>query len=336
MSQLNELDPDRFLFRGLHPQIYMGTASDRYAGWMGQIYSPERYKDKITTRVNRVGKKSFKEKILPVDSIAEYFLHFRVLEIDFTFYSLLADGNGQATQNFHVLRSYQSYISKDDSVILKVPQTVFAGKLLRGGIYAENKDYLNPEVFVRSFYRPAVDLLGSSLRGFIFEQEYQRKDERTPPRKLADALDEFFGAIPRDNRFHIELRTEAYLDKSVFDVLSKWGVGQVYSHWTWLPSLLRQFDKAGHSFFNSGKQGIIRLMTPIGIRYEDAYARAHPFDGLVEGMLQPRMIEESARLMWEGIQQGFQMSIIINNRSGGNAPLIAQQIARKFLEGSPQ
>jgi len=31
-------------------------------------------------------------------------------------------------------------------------------------------------------------------------------------------------------------------------------------------------------------------MTPIGMLYEDAYAKAHPFDKLVEEMLQPEMV----------------------------------------------
>jgi len=38
-------------------------------------------------------------------------------------------------------------------------------------------------------------------------------------------------------------------------------------------------------------------MTPIGMRYEDAYARAHPFDKLVQDMLQPEMVREAAGLM---------------------------------------
>ena len=72
-------------------------------------------------------------------------------------------------------------------------------------------------------------------------------------------------------------------------------------------------------------------MTPLGTRYEDAYARAFPFSDLVEGMLQPRMIDETAALMEEGIRQNVRMNIIINNRAGGNAPRIAQLIAGRFL-----
>jgi len=32
---------ERFIFRNLHDNLFTGTASDRYAGWLGQIYSEE-------------------------------------------------------------------------------------------------------------------------------------------------------------------------------------------------------------------------------------------------------------------------------------------------------
>ena len=148
---------------------------------------------------------------------------------------------------------------------------------------------------------------------------------------MARELDGFFGAIPADTRYHIELRTESYLTESVFQVMEHYGVGQVFSHWTWLPGLKAQFEKTGNRYLNGGKQAVIRLMTPIGTRYEDAYAKAYPFDAIVEGMLQPQMIAEAARLAREAVERGVEMNIIVNNRAGGNAPEIAKQIALRFL-----
>ncbi len=309
----------------------LGTASDRYAGWIGQIYSEDHYRDRITSRSKKVGGKTFKEMVLPVDSLTEYFDHFRVLEIDYTFYQLLLDRNGTPTQAFHVLKSYREHMAAGDAVILKVPQVVFAQKIRHGSAYTANETYLDPEVFTHQFYLPATELLGSHLEGFIFEQEYQRKDERLPASELARALAGFFEALPTDQRYHVEFRTESYLSKAIFAVLENFGVGQVLSHWTWLPPLAAQLAKAGGRFFNSGRQAIIRLMTPLGTRYEDAYAQAFPFDRLVAGMLQPRMIDETAQLMREGIRQNVQMNIMINNRAGGNAPRIAQLLAERFL-----
>ena len=116
--------------------------------------------------------------------------------------------------------------------------------------------------------------------------------------------------------------------------MRKYGVGQVLSHWTWLPNLSRQFLRSGGRFVDAGGQVVLRLMTPLGTRYEDAYAMAFPFDKLIDGMVQPAMVDQTAHLMWEAILQGARINIIINNRAGGNAPLIARMIAARFLEVS--
>jgi hypothetical protein len=55
----------------------------------------------------RVSGKSFVEETMPVESVEEYFEHFRVLEIDYTFYSFLMDEDSKPTQNFHVLKRYR-------------------------------------------------------------------------------------------------------------------------------------------------------------------------------------------------------------------------------------
>ncbi len=330
MQRKEDFDPGRFKFRGLHPGIYLGAASDRYSGWMGQIYTEGRYEGKVSKRSHRVGKKTFKQEVLPLESLEEYFEHFRALEVDYTFYSPLLNEGGEPTRSYHTLKEYGERLSEGDFLLLKVPQAVFAQKILYGSTYRQNPDYLSPEIFRRSFYEPALSLLGSNLRGFIFEQEYQRLGERVPAKRFAEELDAFFESVPEDNRYHVELRTDSYLVKPVFDVLEKHGVGQVLSHWTWLPPLRKQFEKAESRFFNSGDQCVVRLMTPRGVRYEDAYAMAHPFDRLVDGMLQPEMIEETLELMHIAVSRGKSMNVIINNRSGGNTPLIARKIAEGF------
>ena len=107
----DRIDPnvDKFEFRDLHPNISLGTASDRYEGWIGQIYSEERYRDKISSRSTTVGGRSFREKVLPVESVSEYFKHFSFLEVDYTFYRLLLDDGLKPTSNYHVLRRYKKY-----------------------------------------------------------------------------------------------------------------------------------------------------------------------------------------------------------------------------------
>jgi uncharacterized protein YecE (DUF72 family) len=323
-------DIKSFNLRKLHPKILLGTASDRYAGWIGQIYTADRYKGRISRRTKTVGGKSFVEETLPVDSVREYFEHFSVLEIDYTFYSTLLDNDGKPSRTYPVLQRYRQHMKQGDHVVLKIPQMITAQKVRRGEKYVENETYLNPEIFTRCFYEPANKILGSTFSGMIFEQEYQRKQDRVSVKQMAEDLDRFFEAVPKDNRYHIELRTDAYLSSPVFAVLDKHGVGQVLSHWTWLPPLRKQLAKANQKIFNSGRQRIVRLMTPIGMRYEVAYAKAHPFDKVVEGMLQSEMVLETAGLMRKAIESGTETSVLINNRAGGNAPIIAQRVAEQF------
>jgi uncharacterized protein YecE (DUF72 family) len=324
---------DKFDFRGLHPRVFIGTASDRYAGWIGQIYTSENYEGRVTSRSHTVGGKSFTEKVLPVASVSEYFQHFRALELDFTFYDTILNAEGKPTNTHRALNAYAGHMPEAGRLLLKVPQKIFARKVWNKQEYVDNENYLNAVLFKQRFYEPALALLSPWLSGFVFEQEYQRSAGRTSIGQFARDLDRFFSSIPRDGGYHLEIRTSAFLEEPVFEVMKAHGIGQVFSHWTWLPPLSGQFKKIGCKFLNEKKDCLIRLMTPRGMRYEQAYRKAHPFDSLIPGMLDPRMVEDTARIMKKAVSERANAYVIVNNRSGGNAPLTAQQIARLFIGG---
>jgi len=128
-------DIEKFLFHNLHPQVRLGTASDRYAGWLGQVYSGERYRSRLKSRPKVIAGQTFTETVLPVESVAEYFEHFPVLEIDFTFYRPLFDQHGKPTPTFQSLKAYRQHLQDGDALFLKVPQIVTAPKLRRGHEY---------------------------------------------------------------------------------------------------------------------------------------------------------------------------------------------------------
>jgi hypothetical protein len=124
--------------------------------------------------------------------------------------------------------------------------------------------------------------------------------------------------------------TPILLVEPVFDVLKKHGVGLVFSHWTWLPPLRKQWAKVKAEFFNSGRQAVIRLITPLPMGYEESYAKAFSFDKMVSGMLNPEMIEDTAQIVNEAVKEKVKVNLIINNRAGGNAPRIAQTITDRL------
>jgi hypothetical protein len=64
--------------------------------------------------------------------------------------------------------------------------------------------------------------------------------------------------------------------------------------------------------------------------YEESYAKAFPFDKMVPCMLDSEMIEDTAKIVNEAMKDKVQVNLIINNRAGGNAPLIAEKIAARL------
>ena len=61
-----------------------------------------------------------------------------------------------------------------------------------------------------------------------------------------------------------------------------------------------------------------------------------PFNKMVPGMLDPEMIEDVAKIVNEAQKDRVQISLIINNRAGGNAPLIAEKIADRLHKEKQQ
>ena len=171
---------------------------------------------------------------------------------------------------------------------------------------------------------------GKSLAGMVFEQEYQRKDEDSTAERLGSELNEFFSNIPRDDRYHVEIRIGRLLSQPLFDALEENGIGLVMSHWTWLPSLLDQFSRSHGAHFNTGNSLVIRLLTPRGKSYSETYAAAHPFNALVDGMLHQSTVQDTVTVVRAALRDGRWVYLLVNNRSGGNAPLVAVEIFRHW------
>ncbi len=330
---------DTFDFRSIHPNVRFGTASDRYAGWIGQIY-PEEYATRVSSRKRRLGGQVYEERTVPVESVREYFQCFGALEIDFTYYRPLRDEAGEPTSNYWLLQNYAEHAPDDAVFFLKVPKTYFSRRLRQGKgkdvTYLENPEFLNADRYIREFHEPAVEILGERLGGMLFEQEYQRKADSPSPEENVAELDGFFAQIPAGVQPHIELRSEHLLAPPYFNWLEDRGLGFIFSHWTWLPPIRKQWRMAGERFTAADGNVVARLLTPLDVRYEDAYAMAHPFDKEVEAISRTRqahyMIMDVTALVYQAEKKGALLNVIVNNRAWGNAPVLAQEIARRILE----
>ena len=338
LSQLRE-EIDRYIFRHIHPRLRFGTASDRYGGWIGQIYS-EHWQDKVVRRAKKLNGETFKEPVLPVETVREYFEHFNILELDFTFYRPLLNSDASPTSNYFALRQYLRYAPPDALFLLKAPQIFFTRKLRRSTkgqvAYEENPDYLNAERYLKEFHQPAQELLQEHLVGIIFEQAYQRVSDTPPVDEVIEDFDQFFRQLPPVPQSHIELRSPHLLQPPLFNWMASQGIGYVFSHWTYLPPLHKQWKLCGERFTARNREAVVRLMTPLRMTYAEAYARAFPFDKPVPELANTpqaqRMIEDTVELAFYAIEQEVTLNIIANNRAYGNAPELARAIALRFIE----
>ncbi len=327
-------------FREVHPHLRVGTASDRYAGWLGQIYPEETWATQVTTRTKKLGGQAFEEKMLPVESVADYFAHFSVLELDFTFYRPLLERDGKASPNLYVLQQYAEHAPPDALFLLKAPQTFFARRLRRskGGnvSYEDNPDFLDADTYTRCFHEPARDLLQERLLGVLFEQEYARVQDSPEPEENVAELDRFFAQVPRDVQPHVELRSPHLLTAPYFDWLAENGIGFVFSHWTWLPPLREQWKLTGGRFTAADGNAVCRLLTPLRTKYAEAYAQAYPFEQPVPALAESegvhKMVLDAVALTYQAEAQDAALNLILNNRAYGNSPALGQRIASRVLD----
>jgi uncharacterized protein YecE (DUF72 family) len=326
---------DAYDFRSTHPNVRFGTASDRYGGWLGQIYPADPYANQLSTRSRSLGGNTFQEQKVPIESVRHYFQHFQVLELDFTFYRPLLE-TGEPSSSYFVLSNYAEHAPDDAAFYLKAPQMYFARTLHRGGEFVDNSRFLDADAYIQTFHEPALDILGDRLEGLIFQQEYQRVADSPDPSANVDQLDTFFSALPSNAQPHLELRSSHLLTDRYFDWLDTRGLGHVFSHWTWLPAIREQWARCGERFTAADDQGVARLLTPRDMKYADAYAAAHPFDAPVSELAETQqahdMVLDATALAYQAEAQGTLLNIMANNRAWGNAPELARTIAHRILE----
>ena len=323
---------DAFDFRALHDRLHFGTASDRFAGWIGTVY-PERWTSEISTRTKKVGGQAFEERLLPIASVEDYFAHFSVLELDFTYYQPLLTEAGEPTSAYHTLRQYAEHAPNGARFWVKAPQQFASPILRRGKSFEENPEYLDPSGFQTRYLDPLHSLLGDMLAGIIFEQPYSRKKESPPPDVFASELDSFFrttGPAP----IHLEVRSSHLLVPAYFEMLERNSLGFVFSHWTWLPSLKTQWERSGSRFFRD--RAVARLLNPRDVPFAKAFAWAYPFEEPAPELSQTpqarQLLDETTALAYQAIKHDVELSVITNNRAWGSSPHLAQAVAHRFLD----
>lgn len=297
---------------GLSPLIRLGTSTWTYEGWKGEVYRQPYAKGR------------FKQ-----DCLAEYARYeyegeplFRTVGFDFTFY-----GPPTARQLAH----YASLIPPRFQACAKVWEELTIPLYPPGLRYRDkagpNPRFLDAEYFLSQVLPPFQEAFASNTGPFIFE--FQRTGLEAS--SFLPKLDAFFGRLPREHEYAVEVRNPAVLGTDYRAVLEAHGVSHVYNHLYGMPMLDQQHDTMDQSF--TAPFVLFRLLTPRDKKYHEAVKAYEPYDKLIEPL--PEMRHVTARLVTQAVQEGRRAYVLINNRSEGNAPGTAKALYKLLTEPPP-
>ena len=92
---------------------------------------------------------------------------------------------------------------------------------------------------------------------FLFE--FQRHGMSTE--EFCSRLNKFFGQLPQDFRYAIEIRYAGLLGDEYHKVLETHGVAHIYNHWSYMPALAEQHTRLGsfsEKYIISPRQSVSR------------------------------------------------------------------------------
>lgn len=274
--------------------IFVGTSSWKYEGWLDQIYTRERY--------STHGR--FSQAKFNAECLAEYAQTFPIVCGDFSFYQFPSPQYWQ--------RLFSSAPGRLQFA-LKVPEEVTAEVFPKHARYGpraglRNESYLNADAFEALFADP---LRPHASRVSVLMFEFGARG--ASPRDFVSALDPFLAKLPEGFRYAVEVRNREYLQPRYFDCLRSRGVAHVLNAWTRMPPLAKQANLPIPAGFT-----VVRGLLREGRTYEDAVARFQPYDKIREENPETRdALREWIRRMREERRASY---IFVNNRLEGNAP----------------
>jgi uncharacterized protein YecE (DUF72 family) len=276
--------------------IWIGTSSWKYEGWLDQIYTRERY-----TARGRFSKKRFESECL-----AEYAETFPIVCGDFSFYQFPSP---------EYWRKLFSSAPPTLQFALKVPEEVTVEVFPKHARYgpragADNESYLNADALKALFLEP-LEPYRDRIRALIFEFGARGAS----PHEFSSRLDQFLGALPVGFPYAVEVRNREYLQPRYFDSLRAHHTAHVLNSWTRMPPLAEQL--AMPDAFPAEFTVVRALLRP-GRAYEDAVAQFQPYDQVRDENPEAR---ESLRALIKRMREERRaVYIFVNNRLEGNAP----------------
>jgi uncharacterized protein YecE (DUF72 family) len=281
--------------------VYIGGSSWKYEGWLGQIYTRERY----------LSRGKFSKKQFEADCLREYAETFPTVCGDFAFYQF-------PTDDF-----WRNLFGKTPSgfqFAFKVPEQITCKVFPTHPRYGpeagtDNEGFLDAQMLREMFLRPLLPYRDKTAL-LIFEFGAFGRRAFAELGEFLDRLDPFLAQLPREFRYAVEIRNPEFLEKDYFSVLRRHGVAHVYNAWSKMPELGRQMaipDSVTADFMVS------RALLRRGRVYEEAVATFAPYTEVKDP--NPETRESLRALIAQATEERRALFIFVNNRLEGNAPM---------------
>jgi uncharacterized protein YecE (DUF72 family) len=280
--------------------IFVGTSSWKYEGWLGQIYSRQRY----MTR-GRFSQKRFNDECL-----SEYAETFPIVCGDFSFYQFPSESYW--TKLFGSAPSALQFAFKvpEDVTVKQFPRHPRYGP--RGG--NDNTSFLDAALFQSAFLDPLAPYQ-PRVAALILEFSSFSKQCYPDVGAFLQELDPFLAALPPGFRYAVEIRNPEFLSPEYFACLRSHRVAHVFNAWTRMPEIGVQMHLGdAYTADFTVARALLRRARP----YEEAVAKFTPYAHVREQNPETR---QALRLLIAHARKRHEPSyIFVNNRLEGNAP----------------
>lgn len=289
--------------------IFIGTSSWKYEGWLGQIYSRRRY----------LTRGRFSQKLFNDECLSEYAETFPIVCGDFSFYQFPSPdywrklfGSAPAMLQF-------AFKAPEDVTVKRFPRHPRYGP--RAG--DNNSSFLDPALFQTAF----LDLLApyrARVATLIFEFGSFARQCYPDLKAFLQELDPFLAALPAGFRYAVEIRNPEFLAADYFACLRSHRVAHVFNAWTRMPEIgvqMKLHDAYTADF--SVARALLRRARP----YEEAVAKFSPYGHVQDPNPDTRA---ALRLLIAQARKRHEPSyIFVNNRLEGNAPQTIEAITEE-------
>ncbi len=250
--------------------IYVGTSSWKYEGWLGLLYTPERY----LTR-SKISRAKFQATCL--NEYAEVFK------------TVCADAGYYQFPSAKMLDGYFSQVPGDFRLSIKVTEEITVKRFPNLPRYGKRAGQMNPhfldaDLFIASFLTPLAPY-HNRVGTLFFEFSPFHVGDWERGRDFVAQLDAFLAQLPPGWNYSVEIRNESFLHPEYFAALRKNGVAHAFNSWSRMPPILAQLALAGSetTHFSSA-----RFLLRPGRNFEQAVALFQPYTEVKEPYLEAR------------------------------------------------